>query len=69
MSVPPLEPASYDDPRALPENRVGEIVLRTLESHERHDQHWTLLATYADQEPVRAAPFDELALELGLLWA
>lgn len=27
-----------------------------------------LLATYADQESVRAGPFDAEGLELGLLW-
>lgn len=43
--------------------------LRTLESYERTGEHWTLLATYADQDAVRAAPFDAVALELGLLWA
>lgn len=44
-------------------------VLRTLESFARSGEHWTLLATYADQDAVRAVPFDAVPLELGLLWA
>jgi len=33
------------------------------------DAHWSLLATFADDERVRAEPFDAIELELGLLWA
>jgi Uma2 family endonuclease len=44
-------------------------VERTLEIFRLIDAHWSLLATYADQEHVRAEPFDAIALELGLLWA
>lgn len=44
-------------------------VLRTLESYERNGEHWVLLHTWADQDDVRAAPFDAVPLELGLLWA
>jgi len=30
--------------------------------------HWTLLATHAGTEAVRAEPFDALELDLTLLW-
>lgn len=44
-------------------------VERTLEVYRLVDGHWSLLATYADDERVRAEPFDAIELELGLLWA
>lgn len=44
-------------------------VERTLEAYRLVDVHWSLLATYSDDERVRAEPFDAIELELGLLWA
>jgi Uma2 family endonuclease len=36
----------------------------------RHDgAHWILLATFADQDLMRAEPFDAVELELAHLWA
>ena len=48
---------------------LADPVLRTLESCERNGEHWVLLRTWADQDDVRAAPFDAVPLELGLLRA
>jgi Uma2 family endonuclease len=44
-------------------------VLRTLEAYENRQGRWMLIAAHADQEAVRVAPFDAVALELGELWA
>jgi hypothetical protein len=44
-------------------------VERTLEVYRLADAHWSLPATYSDDERVRAEPFDAIELELGLLWA
>jgi Uma2 family endonuclease len=46
-----------------------EPVERTLEVYRLAEAHWSLLATYADDDRVRAEPFDAIELELGLLWA
>jgi Uma2 family endonuclease len=43
--------------------------LRTLEAYENQQGRWTLIAAHADQEAVRVAPFDAVALELSWLWA
>ncbi len=42
--------------------------LRTLEVYEREGAHWLLLASHADQDIVRARPFDAIELELAALW-
>jgi Uma2 family endonuclease len=42
--------------------------LRTLEIYEREGPHWLLLASHADQDIVRARPFDVIELELAALW-
>jgi Uma2 family endonuclease len=42
--------------------------LRTLEAYENQQGRWMLIATHADQEVVRVAPFDAAALELSWLW-
>jgi Uma2 family endonuclease len=44
-------------------------VERTLEVYRLADTHWSLLATFSDEERVRAEPFDAIELALGLLWA
>ncbi len=43
-------------------------LLRTLEVLRRHDQSWLQVATHADDEVVRAEPFEELELALSHLW-
>jgi hypothetical protein len=42
--------------------------LRTLEVFTREGKRWALVATHRDDAVVRAAPFEELALDLGGLW-
>jgi Uma2 family endonuclease len=42
---------------------------RTLQAYENQHGRWGLIASHADQEQVRAAPFDAVALDLGRLWA
>jgi Uma2 family endonuclease len=44
-------------------------VERTLEVFRLVENRWLFLATFADDERVRAEPFDAIELELGLLWA
>ena len=41
---------------------------RTLEVFRRVGDHWTVVAGFADDEQVRAEPFDAVSLELGALW-
>lgn len=41
---------------------------RTLEVFRLRDGLWTLLATHADQERVRAEPFDAVELEIARWW-
>ncbi|HEX7596581.1 MAG TPA: Uma2 family endonuclease [Polyangia bacterium] len=42
---------------------------RTLEVYRLVDARWSLLNTYADEERVRAEPFDAIELDLAILWA
>jgi len=42
---------------------------RTLEVSRLEGGRWVLLATYAEDEVVRAEPFEAIELELALLWA
>jgi Uma2 family endonuclease len=42
---------------------------QTLEVLRLEDGRWTILATHAGPEVVRAEPFDEIELDLGALWA
>lgn len=44
-------------------------VARTLEVFALEHGRWTLLLTASDDAPVRAAPFDAIELDLGVLWA
>jgi Uma2 family endonuclease len=41
---------------------------RTLEAFELHDGQWVLIATAADDDPVRIRPFDAITFNLGDLW-
>lgn len=43
--------------------------LRTLEVYAREDTRWLLLGSHADEDRVRAAPFEAIELELAALWA
>ena len=43
--------------------------LRTLEVFRLHEGKWLALGVHADDEKVRAEPFDELELDLSLLWS
>ncbi|MDR2188578.1 MAG: Uma2 family endonuclease [Azonexus sp.] len=42
--------------------------LRTLEAYENQQGRWMLIASHADQEVVRVAPFAAVPLELAWLW-
>jgi Uma2 family endonuclease len=44
-------------------------IARTLEVLRLDGGRWTLLDVYADEDVVRAEPFDAVALDLALLWA
>lgn len=41
---------------------------RTLEVLEQREGLWTILSVHADDEELRAPPFDAVPLELGALW-
>ncbi|SRR5258708_7757914 len=42
---------------------------RTLEVFRNEAGRWVLLSTHADQDRIRAEPFEAVELELGALWA
>ncbi|MDI7267808.1 MAG: Uma2 family endonuclease [Myxococcota bacterium] len=42
--------------------------MRTLEVFRLHGSQWLLVATHADDEKVRAEPFDAVEIALGTLW-
>lgn len=41
---------------------------KTIETYRNDGQHWVLLATFADQDEMRAEPFDSVPLQLASLW-
>lgn len=41
---------------------------RVLQVYRHHEQHWLRIGYFSGNELVRAEPFDEMALDLGLLW-
>jgi len=43
-------------------------IAKTLEVYQRSESRWVLLSTFAGNEPIRAAPFDAIGLDLGALW-
>lgn len=43
-------------------------LLQTLEAYELHNQHWLLMASYADDQQVSLAPFAEHNFSLSDLW-
>ena len=42
---------------------------RTLEVLRRHEDKWLTISVYADDEKVRAEPFEALELDLSILWS
>ena len=44
-------------------------IIRTLEVYENDHMNWKLLYTYANDDKVRAAPFDAIEIELSALWS
>jgi len=46
-----------------------DLTVRTLEVLRLEAGRWTILATHAGTDVVRAEPFTEIDLELALLWA
>lgn len=42
---------------------------RTVEVRKLESSPWTVVATFADAEPMRAAPFEALEIPLGRVWA
>ena len=42
---------------------------RTVETFERQEKKWLLLATYADDDEIAAPPFEEVPFRLGVLWS
>lgn len=44
-------------------------LLRTLEVLRLSEGRWTTLATYHDDQEIRAEPFDAIVLSLAVLWA
>jgi Uma2 family endonuclease len=44
-------------------------IARTLEVLRLDGERWVILATHAGEARLRAAPFDAIELELGVLWA
>jgi len=49
--------------------RLVDPLAQTLEVLRLKDGRWTILATHAGPENVRAEPFDEIELDLSALWA
>jgi Uma2 family endonuclease len=42
--------------------------MKTLETLRLEHGHWTIVATYAGGEPIRAEPFDAIEVDLSSLW-
>lgn len=47
---------------------IVEPTVQTLETYASENQRWVLLETFRGDRGVRAAPFDAIELELGVLW-
>jgi Uma2 family endonuclease len=68
--------AGFDRVRKMPvylRERVGHVWLieplnRTLEVFQNENERWVLVGNHAGDQRVRAAPFEELELELEALW-
>ena len=53
----------------VPHAWLIDPLARTLEVLRLENGRWTILATHAGSEVVRAEPFTEIAIELQALWA
>lgn len=47
---------------------IVDPAAKTVEVLRHEGEHWLLLATHGNQDAMRAAPFDAVALELGGWW-
>lgn len=47
---------------------IIDPVQRSLEVYRNEGKRWALIATHADQEVVRAEPFEAVGLEVAALW-
>ena len=43
--------------------------LKTLEAYQLEDRFWKLIGAFSENDVVSIAPFEEIAIELELLWA
>ncbi|HQP37559.1 MAG TPA: Uma2 family endonuclease [Polyangiaceae bacterium] len=48
---------------------IVDPLQRTLEVLRLQGSQWLIVGSWADDERVRAEPFDAIELELGILWA
>ena len=53
----------------VPHVWLVDPIERTLEVLRREGSLYTILATYQDDDRIRAEPFDAIELELGVFWA
>lgn len=53
----------------VPHAWLVDPLAHTLEAFELRDGVWTLIATLAEDDPVRVPPFDAVEFPLGNLWA
>ena len=68
--------AGFDRVKKMPvylREQVGHVWLidplaRTLEVFRRESDHWVLVNNFADDQRVRAEPFEAVELELEVLW-
>ena len=47
---------------------LADPLARTIEILRLENARWTIVATFADHDVIRAEPFDALELDLSLLW-
>ena len=47
---------------------IVEPQQQTIEAFRRHDTTWLLLGTFGETPLVRIAPFEEIEIDLGLMW-
>jgi Uma2 family endonuclease len=47
---------------------ILDPIARTLEVLRLHDRHWLLAGTYSGREHVRPVPFDEVEVDLAVMW-
>jgi len=47
---------------------IVDPVAKTIEIFRHDGEHWLLITTFADQEPMRAEPFDAVVIEIKYFW-